>query len=250
MNEQDVLQFVDAAKYEVTEHNQLARCVDGRYQNLENFPAIAKPGGDAGDVLAAFAALNRLNLDIDPGRVIDLVVSVAGGNKNFSFHTDQHAEHDSGVPGMGCGHLKQAQLDPDSYLVKPSQIDFIFNQLPHLLEQGARQEVLQGDHQEQAVVVVDSQNFSIKPLLGSGSEEIQEVFVYQKTLHEQQLSKLAQLLQETILETGQVVEQQDVLVALHESFQQQLGQTLQRLAKDLPVYQVSINELGEVSLLN
>lgn len=239
MTAEQLENFVNSNKFSITDENKLARCVDGRYENLDNFPAIAKPGADGGDVMAAFGAINLLGKNLPNEKVLDAVLAAVGGPGKFCFHTDEHSEHDNAGTGMGCGHMKKAKLEPDAYGLKQEQIDFLFDQLPKLVESKAHQEVLKGDHEETAVVVVESDEYSLKPLLRTESG-VEEVFVYQKTLHEQQLDQITRNLQEAILETGEVVEESEVATALRDSFATQLTATLSRLAAGLPVYHVKI----------
>jgi hypothetical protein len=247
MNEEQVREFAEANKFFITEGSKKSRCVDGRYDGLEDFPAIAKPGGDAGDVMTAFGALNAMNLELDNEKVLEAVIEAVGGNENFRFHTDDHAEHDHAGAGMGCGHLKRAALEPDDYGLKQKQIDFIVKQLPHLIESGAHQEVLHGDHAEKAVVVVDSEGYGLKPLLQTEGG-LEETFVYQKTLHQAQLDVLARKLQERLAEAGIPIEETEIRTSMDAAFAKQLGATLQRLAKGLPIYTVKIDSEGAVEV--
>lgn len=246
MTQEQVELFTSLTKTQLTTKCRTSRCVDGRYKDLQDFPMIAKPGGDAGDLLAAFAALNELGIEVDSSEVVKAIVAEVGGIDKFCFHTDDHAEEESGSkPGMGCGHLKQAKLDPEAYGVTAQQMDFIFTELPGFISSGATQEVLHGDHAEQAVIVVDSEHYGLKPQATAQDGTFLEAFIYEKTIHEQQLDVLASELQSIIAQNGMVKEQQEIRLALEHAFSKQLSQTLNRLAKDLPVYQVSIDEAGE-----
>ncbi|HMR55178.1 MAG TPA: hypothetical protein PKD34_01130, partial [Candidatus Doudnabacteria bacterium] len=212
-------EFVPNNKIPVTEFNFRDRCVDGRYEgdDLSQFPAVSKPGATAGDVLTAFGALNILGKQLLNKQVLEAVVDAEGGINKFCFHTDDHAEQTESGCGMGCGHIKLAKEDPVKYGLTQDQIDFLFAELPSLRDSSATQEILHGDHQESAVVVIQSTEFGLRPLWKQGGS-LQEVFVYQKTLHEQQLDKLARKLQELLAASGEVVEEKDIRLALDEAF--------------------------------
>ncbi len=233
--------FVANNKIPVTEFSLRDRCVDGRYEgdDLSYFPAVSKPGATAGDVLIAFGALNILGKQLLNKQVLEAVIDSEGGVNKFCFHTDDHAEQVQSGCGMGCGHIKLAKQEPMEYGVTQDQIDFLFAELPSLRDSSATQEILHGDHQESAVVVVQSTEFGLRPLWKQG-DSLQEVFVYQKTLHEQQLDQLARKLQESLAASGEVVEEQEIRLALDEAFAVQLRETLSRLAKGLPVYSVKM----------
>lgn len=245
MNLEEAQAFVEMNSRPLNETNQYSRCVDGRYENISNFPMIAKPGADAGDVMAAFAALNILGVSLPSEVVLEAVVTAIGGANKFAFHTDDHSEPSD--IGFGCGHTKQAKNDPEAYGVTQEQMDFIFSQLPKLLEQGATQEVLHGDHAEQAVIVIDSETHGVQPLVRIGNN-VREAFIYQKTLHSQQLDKLVKILQEVLAAYGQAVEEHAIRKALDDAFGKQLAETLKRLADGLPMYTAMIDAEGTVSI--
>ncbi len=245
MNLEEAQVFVEMNSKPLDGMNQWSRCVDGRYQGVTNFPMISKPGADAGDLMAAFGALNALGKTLPNETILNAVIEVVGGVQKFAFHTDDHAEPTQ--PGMGCGHIKQALGDPEAYGVTAEQMQFIFSELPKLLEQGAHQELLHGDHAEQAVVVVNSETHGVLPLIHVGSD-LREAFVYQKTLHTQQLDKLGRILQEALATQGDVVEDFQIRKALDDAFGKQLGETLKRLASGLPVYTAMIDADGTVNI--
>lgn len=212
------------------EQRQKSRCVDSRYE--EPLAALAKPGGDVGDLLTAFAALNRNHTTADPRQVLELVLDNIGGVAQFHFHTDTEA--DPNEPGLGCAHIKYARLYPKEYDLTIEQMDFVLTQLPQLLEHGAKQEVLAGSHNEQAVIVVVSEDYTLKPK--------QTAFVYHKTLDQKRLIDLG-----TALSTLTGI---DMIDSVRTAAEQQLEQTLKRVAfnKKLPVYTAVIDSHGQVSV--
>lgn len=234
--------FIHHNKVTVTTANLLDRCVDGRYQygDTTDFAAIAKPGASAGDVVLAFGAVNRLQKQLPNQTILDTVVKSLGGIQNFMFHTDQKAVDAGKDHGMGCGHLRFARTEPDAYGVASDQMEFLFAKLPELLQQGASQIVLEGDHRETDVVVIDSEEFSLRPQRDINGQH-EEVFVYQENLHANQLDTLAKLLQEAYAEIGEVVEESDIRLALDQAFAIQLGASLSRLANGYPVHRVTFN---------
>jgi hypothetical protein len=239
-------EFIEANKFEVTPTNLLGRCVDGRWDAVDQskpYPAIAKPGADAGDLMIGFAALNKLGItELElPKIVLPSVMSVVGGPERFFFHTDNHA--DQGVPGLGCGHLRLARENPETYGLHQSQMDLIFKTLEELLELGAKQEVLDGDHSEQAVVVVESSRYGLKPMMQSDGHLFQ-AFVYQSIMDQERLTRLVQALYQKI-NPMYGVSLDAVRTTIAETAQQQLHQTVNALAKGLPQYVVTFDPIGK-----
>jgi spore germination protein YaaH len=218
------------------EASALTHCVDGRYQDAAK---LAKPGANAGDVMVAMAALRALGVVVDHQKVIDLVVDLVGGPGAFAFHTDTHAEHDQKGPGMGCGHLKQAFTEPEAYGLTHQDMDYLMQKLPKLMEQGAQQTVLEGDHQEQAVVVVNAENYTVKPNVQSNGS-VAEAFVFQRTANDKHLQALAEKLAQLLVAEHPNINHEQVHQTVFQVSDQQLQETLRRLAKDLRVYTVTV----------
>lgn len=245
MNLDEAQTFVEMNSKLISVTNTSSRCIDGRYEGISDLPMVAKPGGDVGDVMALFCALNFLKISLPNETVVDIVVKSVGGPAHFNFDTDDRTE--PADVGYGCNHFYEAKTNPENYGVTQEQIDFLGSQLPGLVQQGANQVVLHGNHAEQAVIVVDSETHGVTPLLRLG-ESLREAFIYQKTLHTQQLDILANQLQEALATAGQVVEQDALRAAIYDASAKQLTETLKLLAKDLPVYTALIDSHGEVSI--
>ncbi|QQS22763.1 hypothetical protein IPM19_03995 [bacterium] len=244
MNQEEAKQFVDSNKFPVQFTNLQSRCVDGRSPQKEDearIPAISKPGADIGDLIITLGALNKLEIKADPKMVLDTITETYGGPFNLKFHTDAHALEKGAGPGLGCGHINFATQHPEDYHLSEDQTEFILEQLPKLLDEGAKQIVLNGDHAEKAVLVIESDFYGVKPNNGDT-----QVFVYQKRLHEQQLGKLTKPLAYKLKASGQVVEEGSLRKAIDEVFHDQLGATLGRIAKGLPIFSVNIPQSGAV----
>ncbi len=246
MQKEDVIKFVETNKFPIVFQNMQSRCVDGRPaddENSDRIPAISKPGADIGDLIISLGALNKLNISVDPQIVMDTILQTYGGAFNIKFHTDSKAEGLDAGPGRGCGHINQAVQHPEDYNLTNDQTKYILNLLPELLQNGAKQVVLDGDHAEQAVLVIDSDYYGVRPY---NSET--QAFIYQKKLHEHQLDKLVIPLAKKVSESGYDVEPKVLRNAITEVFNQQLGATLSRIAQGLPIYNVSIPRSGEVRI--
>lgn len=240
--------FVQANCYEITPGTEnMSRCVDGRYTvgDNEQLPPLAKPGGDAGDFLTAFAALQQLGIYPDETLIYKAVMATVGGEAHFSFHTDTHAQHDHKGPGRGCGHLAQADATPHAYNVTKADTNFIFNALAQLKQKGAHEVTLEGDHNEGAVIVViRGDNYSILPQGADGKQ----AFVYHAVLDNKRLELLAQKIYEIFTLKGAKIEFSTLHTTIKELAQKQLNETVKRLAlnRGLSIYIVSFDKNGGV----
>jgi hypothetical protein len=257
LSQEDVESHAAKGLYEVTPDTEnFCRCVDGRYEG-EALPPVARPGGTVGLYMALIAAVRKLGprnvrlgaetLDAKMREALwEMVRKTVGADKNpkhVCFHTDDHNEK----PGGGCGHIVQALENPSDYGLEPEDMKHIVGKLPELLAQGAHQDILSGKHNEGAVVIVESGNYSVKPQVRIGDNSSQ-VFVYQKTLDDRLLAKLSRQLTQYIQEHGTSRANEDtkdfmlrIQQAVMEASDKQLNETVSRLAKGLPVYRAEID---------
>lgn len=163
-------------------------CVDGR----DRRPVVGTPGGDAGELLLALAALEATRGEpIRPAEVDRLLDAYLDAFGRFYVHTDEHALEflrddprfaeaiaDRGVNGLlrhpprplepllleeltepehvGCGHLRLILSHPEQYAVRPELTRALLRTVLRRLWQGAAIDmvVLEGEHHEGAVVEV------------------------------------------------------------------------------------------------
>ena len=184
LTKEQVYELVYENRYPVDEKKKfLTRCIDGRYEGHDLNP-LAFPGADLGELALLFGTANTYGFEIDKKTTLQSLLEVLGGAKHFSFHSDHHAKQDKSELAMGCGHWKQMKLDPQAYNLKGDQMLFIADSLKKLEKKGAKETVLEGDHQEGAVLIVRG-NYGVLPkyVLEDESKRILvEVFVYQATL--------------------------------------------------------------------
>lgn len=243
--------FASEAGYEIKEGEKIrACCVDGRVSNGRE-AANSKPGADAGDLLVSLGALRVLaekyGIDTDSIRpkILEAVVASKGGALHFSFHTDSHAAHDlSDAPeetsiARGCGHLKNAEKDPSSYGVTADDMKAIFMKLLELKSQGAKEDVLEGEHGEGAVLVVEDETLGAEHSAREGQS-----FVYHSGLDAKDHKKISKLLAEIPELQEKGISEAEIESYLESVASLQRWETLSRLASGLPIYKLEKKEGG------
>lgn len=236
-------EFLKDAVYEIDQKDaMLARCIDGRYSATEAKEApLARPGADAGYIMAALAAINETGGTIAKEKAIDAVIAAAGGIENIRVHTDSHAEHDPKKkedPVAGCGHCRLGREMAQKYGLTESDAQFVIAACKNLVAEGAVDIVLEGDHGEAAIFIVDSKTHSVRAKDTEGTQ----AFIYQKTLDKERLSAIARYLAGEDEKT-----QNALLAALEKSSAAQLALTAEALASGLPVYDIKIASTGAIS---
>lgn len=220
------------------------KCVDGRYASEGNDQGmIARPGGDFGYVMALLAVNREKQLGLTPEQCVDAVFNAVTVEGNlFYMHTDTHAEHDHGhndKPAIGCGHIAKA-LNPElasGYAVPEDDMRKAFAHMQKYLQlkEKVRMTVLEGDHKEQGVLVVDSETRTVKP---QNEQDKTMYFIYDK-------KRDAEYIQKTLIPRLkiQALNGEDFMKAADA----QLAATLHNLALGANIYHVGIqNEIPVV----
>ena len=185
-----IQEFVFNNKYRVNERTKfLSRCVDGRYPTSlefrgasEDLPPLALPGADAGQLSLIFATANIYGFEVDKEKSFKVVIDIVEGIENINFHSDHHG--DPKIPASGCGHIKQQNLDPEAYGLGNDQMDFIKTVLTKAKKKGAKETVLEGEHQEGAVLQING-SYSVYPrhsLDTEGGKAQVQTFIFHSTL--------------------------------------------------------------------
>lgn len=239
--------FVNESKYEFDQElGYLSRCIDGRYEMQDGLEPLAKPGADIGDLMMMLSANTQYALNLTPDAIFDVLLNTVGGKENLRIHTDSHSCHDKDekVQCLGCGHFKQASLDPAAYGLEKEDIDFIFGALQKLKKENVKNDILDGDHSEKAVIVLKSHDYSIFPKVKIKGVET-ACFVYHKTLDDKRRRLIAQNLIPHI-KSDKEINEEYIYEILTSTSDQQLFETVARLAPEYPIYNVEIDGEGEV----
>jgi hypothetical protein len=256
---EEVEELVLENRYPVDEETWfLSRCIDGRYQSTSEveeersdgktsevkLEPLAKPGADIGDLMMVFAANKEYGLEIESKNIFKAVLETVGGFENFRFHTDYHNQQSF----LGCRHFKQGLNDPQAYGLAEDDIATISQFLSKIKKKGATGKVLEGEHLESAVLIIKGDSWSISPQLVFNRELI-EIFVYHKTLDNRRRRILSQHLLPHVKAVFPVDEEY-LYQILSQVTDDQLLETVTRLAKDLPIYDVKFEKNGEFEIKN
>lgn len=249
LSKEHVFDLVQENRYR-PENPVLARCIDGRYKASPALPALAFPGGDAGELLVLFSAGRSYGFEIDRTKAWEALVATVGGVKKLGFHTDTHAA--SGVPLAGCGHIKQISLDPGAYNVDADDVAFTVEAFAKAVKEGARETVLEGEHEEGALLLIRG-DWGVYPrhtLLVQSQKKQVSVFEFQQTLSDRRHRTLAEKLVETeavIMHGGADTEY--LYEVLSEVTESHLLETAKRLGKGAPVYDVVFDKGGTFEVI-
>jgi len=250
LSKYQIQELVYKNSYRIDEKTKfISRCIDGRYFENKNLPALAIPGADVGEIALIIATGNSFGFEIDSEKMFKTFIGIVGGMKNFQLHTDHHG--DIKKPASGCGHWKQINLDSTAYNLEKDQLKFIERKLAQVKKYGAKETILEGKHLEGAVLFVRG-NYSIFPRylldLGSGRQTV-EVFVYQATLVNERHKIIAeQLIRGNAVRLYKGCDGEYLYEVLSEMMENHLMETVRRLAKRLPIYNIVFKDDGSFTM--
>lgn len=177
---QDVSAF--AKKMRVIADNSKTKCVDGGYRAGEAEGAIAFAGAHVGVCMAL------VKVGLSPEDAFSVVYDYAKSvGQVFCWHTDTHEGHGCVV---GCGHFNASMSASQQYGVEGSAMTKLFEVVQTAQEDRSNMEmvVLHRDHAEQAILVITSTDFTVKPW---DQEDNVQYFIYGKVRHLTLLEEVA-----------------------------------------------------------
>ncbi len=267
LNKQQVADLVLANRYLLSGNKFLSRCIDGRYEeklktqmsnskiNNYSLPALALPGADLGQLALIFATGNAFGFAVNREKAFKALVKIIGGEENFHFHTDDyHFQKNNRLSlsnFLGCGHWQQIQLDPKTYNLEDDDIQFINSILTAVAKKIEKPVILEGDHQEGAILIVKGV-YGIYPKFFITTEEGRksvQVFIYHKTFIDERHRLLVKtLIEEKAVELYPGCDEEYLYQVLSEEGENHFFETIKRLAKSLPLFQVEFKEGGSFNL--
>lgn len=241
--------LVSENRFRVNRSNQfISRCIDGRYKN-EDVAALALCGADGGELALLYATASQYGFKIDEKKALEVLTDVVGGEKNLRIHSDTHAQEQ--LPAAGCGHMKQMRTDMKSYGLEEDQIVTLNKQLDSMKKNGAKEVVLEGDHQEGAVLQVVGE-WGVRPqyvIESSEGNTAVQVFIHHQTLVDRRHKELAKrLIESKAVILADNLDADYLYQVMSEVTENHLMETAKRLAKGLPIYLVKFADDGTFEL--
>lgn len=196
MEELEILVKNHANKMRTPANNERGKCVDGGYRAGEAEGALALPGGHIG------LAMNLIAMDIPAETALEMTMKfLKDRGIAFGWHSDTHEGHGCTV---GCGHWNAAMLHPEEYVAEDkkddeaeiakfkAEVTKLFKMMVTLRDDEEQAKEfdyieLAREHAEQAILVVTSEDFTVKPW---NEDDDVQFFIYDKNRHEALLESM------------------------------------------------------------
>ena len=207
-------------------------CVDGRVEGQNRFGI---PGGAIGLLLTAEAVNDEYRLQIQRSRISELVEKTLDG---MAYHTDSHAIHENKIlVCAGCKHMLLALEHPDLYGISEQTAAYLkMYYLPSLTKRNINPEVLEGNHSERGVAIVNN-NVAL-----DHKNSKDQIFVYHPEQHNLALNEIADALFPDAAKINPKLKKKEFSKNFWEIAQKQLNVTLKNIADGLPHFSVFEDE--------
>lgn len=222
-------------KNKVKADNSKAICGDGRFAPEQSRGYIRMFGGDEGLLFAIEGALNKQSIEIKPtelvARLSSALKSVRGEGSIMGVHTDTHAEE---LGGIGCGHVgKAVKGEARHEYIAPEDVTELHDEV---LAGEHEKVVLDGEHVEQAVLLVHGKDWTIN----SFDKELDQMYFVVD------VDRAKDLIQRVVPGLGI-----DDLIpeAVEEEFECQMYETASRLAAGKNIFKVEFHPTGSFELV-
>lgn len=242
LSKADAEEYVYAYKYEAIDENKyLTRCIDGRYKNTSTTPTCALPGADAGDLAILYATARSCGFEVDYKKALSILLNLIGGVQNFSLHTDAYSS------ASECDHLHQVRLHYKDYYLEEEDIEILDTQIAEIKKMGVVATLLEGRHQPTAVLQITG-DWGVPPhgMLTTDRGDVNtQVMVFHSSRVNDRHKKWAEaLVAEKAVKLGAGLDEEYLYQVMSTTTEDHLLETLRRMAKGLPIYQVRFEKGG------
>lgn len=233
LNKEQVYEFVADSIYLPTDsESMLSRGIDGNYLNSPDLPALALPGGDAGELAVLYAAGKVYSFEVDYKKAFEVLSSLVGED-NFSS-TDSY--------------LTQVTKDPSGYSLTEEDINILAAQLKEIKIQKVSP---YGDHHEGAILMVRG-NYGILPqatvYTDLGKKDVQ-VFVYHRSLVDKRRKILAkELVEKNAVTLYEGLDEEYLYEILTDVGDNHFFETIKKTAAGLSLYAVTIDKPSKIDI--
>lgn len=221
-------------------------CIDWRYPSRDFEVGVSIPGADLGDLAVLIAFFNSQKFDIPKQDILDCMLEVIGGIRKFSFHTDDHHlkkdyKNSSVDDCIWCWHLLCELKQPRDYNLTEDDTNFLVNVLEWLEKLWSRNEVLYGKHLEEAVLIINSEKYSVYHSFLDNNQELRQFFVFTPdTIKLRHSFFIEKFFQKWLITWN--YNKNKIIRNLNQMVQSHLQKTASILAKDKPIYNIYFDE--------
>ena len=235
LRKEQIAELITENKYEIDQKSKFrSRCIDGRYSQQENLPALAIPGGDYGQLAIILSTARTYGFDVDLGKAITALQEIVGGVNNIEICSDSIC-------------IQQILAHPEIYNISKEDFDDITSLLEKAQVAGAQKQTLQGEHREGAILLLEG-DYGVYPQCSMHTDigvMTVQVYVYHQSLAKERNREIAEkLIELNAIQLSDSVDVNYLYVAFSETMEDLLFETLKNVAKATPIFRINFKNNG------
>ncbi len=211
-----------------------SQCIDWRRTKNESNFSLSVAGWSIGQLAVIFSVLDQ-----ELGekftfheRVYSAFLELVWWIENFSFHSDCHAWEE----WIGCGHIKFLLTKSEEYNLSKYSVNYISELISKEKSAEMKVNILKWDHEENAVLLIDSNKYSIHPC-----DWESQFFIFTPAMVESMNKNIAEMLLKNFSDDFTKTSE-ELLKLLQDATMEHFFLTGHVLAWELPVYTISIDD--------
>jgi hypothetical protein len=246
----DVTELVRTNIYLPEEDIKLqSRCMDGRYKEIKDLPALALPAGDIGDIATLYIAATSYGFEVDYEKAFLTFQEVIGGfehltrvNANILNTPEKTAQIDE---------IEKIVTDYASFSLTESAVSELKKQYIYIKDKQKNNVEITLDHKEGAIIMINGE-YGVYPqceLFTENGRINTQVYVYHQTYANRRHQQLAKKLIETksvVLYPG--CDEEMLYDALIDTSENVFFEMTKLIAPELPLYSVEVDERQKIKI--
>ncbi len=245
LNSSQVQELVSQNRYQWGGNKYKSRCFSGDYDNSNELPALALPGGDIGELAILFAASRAYSFDLTLDVAVKTLRNIVGRGKSTTFQhsTSHNAEH--------CRYLHFLSENPEIYGLDKEMISELFR----TVEQSEMLPLPLSFHtqkkKENALIIVEGNEGVFPHYLFDTYNGKSDVYVqvFHKTLSDERRKLFSKkLVSSNAVVLYEGLDDTYLYEVLSEMSDVHLFETVRLIDPQLPIFTVQIPETGSIKV--
>lgn len=238
-------ELVSENRYTYQGIKHLSRCFEGNYDNSDQLPALALPGGDIGDLAVLFSASKLYGFDYDIEESIKVIEKIVGKMSRTTYkHLHDHSAE-------RCLYLHFLSENPEIFSLNEADFTYFTKKLQ---KQGLISSVSFSGapkYDEGAVIIFEGKD-GVYPQYEFNSITTQfhsKIFIFHRTLVEERRKIFArQLVQSNAVSLYDNLNEEYLYEILSDVGDTHLFETILKLDPKLPIYNAVVSDTGRVKV--
>ncbi len=240
-------ELISENQYTFTGNTNESRCFSGHFDNSNNLPALALPGGDIGELAVLYSASLVYGFEVNLLQSAKVIEDIVGTSKNSMY------QHSSLNCAEECRYLHLLSESPEIYSIKKDSATDLFSTIEQSRIGSKTSSGFKELYRESACVIVEG-NVGILPqyMFETYEQKINaRIFIYHKTFVDQRRHKISQALIKTkAVKLYKGLSEEYLYEVISEIGDAHIIETVSKIDSKIPIYSAVITPTGAIKIEN